>query len=598
MGLTALLPLGTGAPLLSGVIASPGTALGPALLFKKPLLTINRQPIEAACIPQEMARFFQARSQSIQQLQAIEEQAHQRFGEKEAAIFEAHRLLLEDELFEAEVMAYIQQHQATLSLAIEAIIEQQAVTLDQLADDYLKARAADIRDIGQRLLSNVLGVALVDLQALSKPIILVAETLTPSETAQLDVEKVLGLITLLGSSTSHTAIMARALGIPALVGVPQALELIHNDDLVLLEATNNRILINPSVETIEAFKAGQQREQQQQRLLAALTDQPASTLEGHQVTLSANISHLNELSAAQQQGAEGVGLYRTEFLFMGREGVPCEAEQFQAYQAVAQQLRSGEAAVIRTVDIGGDKPLPYLNLPAESNPFLGCRGIRLYQQHPELLSIQLRAILRASAFGKLCILFPMVSLVEEVHTLQEQLARLKRQLHAEKQPFDPQISVGIMVETPAAAVMASHLAQTVDFLSIGTNDLTQYTLAVDRGNPLIAPLYNPLSPAVLQLIKQIIDAAHQFGKSVCVCGELAGDTQATLLLLGLGLDKFSVSARAIPHIKKVIRSVHLAAAQQLAQQALLQPTAADIHRLTSELMQKIALADGTSVTVM
>lgn len=598
MGLTALLPLGTGAPLLSGVIASPGTALGPALLFKKPLLTINRQPIEAAGIPQEMARFFQARSQSIQQLQAIEEQAHQRFGEKEAAIFEAHRLLLEDELFEAEVMAYIQQHQATLSLAIEAVIEQQAVTLDQLADDYLKARAADIRDIGQRLLSNVLGVALVDLQALSKPIILVAETLTPSETAQLDVEKVLGLITLLGSSTSHTAIMARALGIPALVGVPQALELIHNDDLVLLEATNNHILINPSVETIEAFKAGQQREQQQQRLLAALTDQPASTLEGHQVTLSANISHLNELSAAQQQGAEGVGLYRTEFLFMGREGVPCEAEQFQAYQAVAQQLRSGEAAVIRTVDIGGDKPLPYLNLPAESNPFLGCRGIRLYQQHPELLSIQLRAILRASAFGKLCILFPMISLVEEVHTLQEQLARLKRQLHAEKQPFDPQISVGIMVETPAAAVMASHLAQTVDFLSIGTNDLTQYTLAVDRGNPLIAPLYNPLSPAVLQLIKQIIDAAHQFGKSVCVCGELAGDTQATLLLLGLGLDKFSVSARAIPHIKKVIRSVHLAAAQQLAQQALLQPTAADIHRLTSELMQKIALTDGTSVTVM
>lgn len=593
MGLTTPLPSSKGDTLLSGVIASPGIALGPALLVKKQPLMINRQPIAAESIPQEMALFFQARVQSIQQLQAIEEKAYQRFGEQEAAIFEAHRLLLEDELFEAEVLAYIQQHQAALSSAIEAVIEQQALTLEQLADDYLKARAADIRDIGQRLLSNALGVPLVDLQALSKPVILIAETLTPSETAQLDVEKVLGFITLLGSSTSHTAIMARALGIPALVGVHQALQLIHNDDLLLLEATNNRIVINPTAATIEAFKAQQQREQQQQRLLAVLTDHPAVTLEGHQVTLSANISHFNELSAAQQQGAEGVGLYRTEFLFMGREGLPSEAEQFQAYQAVAQQLRSGEAAVIRTVDIGGDKPLPYLNLPTESNPFLGCRGVRLYQQHPELLQIQLRAILRASAFGKLCILFPMISLVEEVHTLQEQLALLKQQLHAEKQPFDPQISVGIMVETPAAAVMASHLAQIVDFLSIGTNDLTQYTLAVDRGNPLIASLYNPLSPAVLQFVKQIIDATHQFGKSVCVCGELAGDTQATLLLLGLGLDSFSVSARAIPAIKKVIRSVHFAAAQQLAQQALLQPTAADIHRLMTQSMEKLALTDIT-----
>lgn len=593
MGLTTPLPSSKGDTLLSGVIASPGIALGPALLVKKQPLMINRQPIAAESIPQEMALFFQARAQSIQQLQAIEEKAYQRFGEQEAAIFEAHRLLLEDELFEAEVLAYIQQHQAALSSAIEAVIEQQALTLEQLADDYLKARAADIRDIGQRLLSNALGVPLVDLQALSKPVILIAETLTPSETAQLDVEKVLGFITLLGSSTSHTAIMSRALGIPALVGVHQALQLIHNDDLLLLEATNNRIVINPTAATIEAFKAQQQREQQQQRLLAVLTDHPAVTLEGHQVTLSANISHFNELSAAQQQGAEGVGLYRTEFLFMGREGLPSEAEQFQAYQAVAQQLRSGEAAVIRTVDIGGDKPLPYLNLPTESNPFLGCRGVRLYQQHPELLQIQLRAILRASAFGKLCILFPMISLVEEVHTLQEQLALLKQQLHAEKQPFDPQISVGIMVETPAAAVMASHLAQIVDFLSIGTNDLTQYTLAVDRGNPLIASLYNPLSPAVLQFVKQIIDAAHQFGKSVCVCGELAGDTQATLLLLGLGLDSFSVSARAIPAIKKVIRSVHFAAAQQLAQQALLQPTAADIHRLMTQSMEKLALTDIT-----
>lgn len=593
MGLTTPLPSSKGDTLLSGVIASPGIALGPALLVKKQPLMINRQPIAAESIPQEMALFFQARAQSIQQLQAIEEKAYQRFGEQEAAIFEAHRLLLEDELFEAEVLAYIQQHQAALSSAIEAVIEQQALTLEQLADDYLKARAADIRDIGQRLLSNALGVPLVDLQALSKPVILIAETLTPSETAQLDVEKVLGFITLLGSSTSHTAIMSRALGIPALVGVHQALQLIHNDDLLLLEATNNRIVINPTAATIEAFKAQQQREQQQQRLLAVLTDHPAVTLEGHQVTLSANISHFNELSAAQQQGAEGVGLYRTEFLFMGREGLPSEAEQFQAYQAVAQQLRSGEAAVIRTVDIGGDKPLPYLNLPTESNPFLGCRGVRLYQQHPELLQIQLRAILRASAFGKLCILFPMISLVEEVHTLQEQLALLKQQLHAEKQPFDPQISVGIMVETPAAAVMASHLAQIVDFLSIGTNDLTQYTLAVDRGNPLIASLYTPLSPAVLQFVKQIIDAAHQFGKSVCVCGELAGDTQATLLLLGLGLDSFSVSARAIPAIKKVIRSVHFAAAQQLAQQALLQPTAADIHRLMTQSMEKLALTDIT-----
>ncbi|MFN6884023.1 phosphoenolpyruvate--protein phosphotransferase, partial [Proteus mirabilis] len=357
----------------------------------------------------------------------------------------------------------------------------------------------------------------------------------------------------LGGRTSHTSIMARSLEIPAIVGTSNATETIKKEDYLVLDAINNKIIINPSDEELEALKAIKEEYLHEKEELAKLKDLPAITLDGHQVEVCANIGTVRDVAGAERNGAEGVGLYRTEFLFMDRDSLPTEEEQFQAYKAVAEAVGS-PAVIIRTMDIGGDKDLPYMNLPKEENPFLGWRAIRICLDRKEILHPQLRAILRASAFGKLRIMFPMIISVEEIRALKAELEILKSQLREENKPFDESIEVGVMVETPAAAVMARHMAKEVDFFSIGTNDLTQYTLAVDRGNELISHLYNPMSPAVLNLIKQVIDASHAEGKWTGMCGELAGDERATMLLLGMGLDEFSMSAISIPRIKKIIRN--------------------------------------------
>ncbi|SUC08026.1 phosphoenolpyruvate-protein phosphotransferase [Proteus mirabilis] len=459
-------------------------------------------------------------------------------------------MLLEDEELEQEIISLIKSDKKTAEAAVQSVIEDQATALEALDDEYLKERAADVRDIGKRLMRNILEMPIIDLSAISEKVILVATDLTPSETAQLSLDNVLGFITDLGGRTSHTSIMARSLEIPAIVGTSNATETIKKEDYLVLDAINNKIIINPSDEELEALKAIKEEYLHEKEELAKLKDLPAITLDGHQVEVCANIGTVRDVAGAERNGAEGVGLYRTEFLFMDRDSLPTEEEQFQAYKAVAEAVGS-PAVIIRTMDIGGDKDLPYMNLPKEENPFLGWRAIRICLDRKEILHPQLRAILRASAFGKLRIMFPMIISVEEIRALKAELEILKSQLREENKPFDESIEVGVMVETPAAAVMARHMAKEVDFFSIGTNDLTQYTLAVDRGNELISHLYNPMSPAVLNLIKQVIDASHAEGKWTGMCGELAGDERATMLLLGMGLDEFSMSAISIPRIKKL-----------------------------------------------
>ncbi|MEG3127828.1 phosphoenolpyruvate-protein phosphotransferase PtsI [Pantoea cypripedii] len=574
--------------MISGILASPGIAFGKALLLKEDEIVINRKKISDDQVEQEVQRFLDGRSKAASQLEAIKIKAGETFGEEKAAIFEGHIMLLEDEELEQEIIDLIKKDRATADAAAHSVIEGQAKALEELDDEYLKERAADVRDIGKRLLQNILGLHIVDLSAIEEESILVAKDLTPSETAQLNLKKVLGFITDLGGRTSHTSIMARSLELPAIVGTGSVTATVNNGDFLILDGVNNKVYINPTADVLEELKAIQTQYLSEKHELAKLKDLPAITLDGHQVEVCANIGTVRDVAGAERNGAEGVGLYRTEFLFMDRDSLPTEEEQFQAYKAVAEAMGS-QAVIVRTMDIGGDKDLPYMDLPKEENPFLGWRAIRIAMDRKEILHAQLRAILRASSFGKLRIMFPMIISVEEVRFLKAELDMLKAQLREEGKAFDETIEMGIMVETPASAVIARHLAKEVDFFSIGTNDLTQYTLAVDRGNDLISHLYNPMSPSVLGLIKQVIDASHAEGKWTGMCGELAGDERATLLLLGMGLDEFSMSAISIPSIKKIIRNTNFEDAKALAEQALAQPTADDLMNLVNKFIKEKTL---------
>ncbi|HBS0905303.1 TPA: phosphoenolpyruvate-protein phosphotransferase PtsI [Klebsiella pneumoniae] len=571
--------------MISGILASPGIAFGKALLLKEDEIVIDRKKISADKVDQEVERFLSGRAKASAQLEVIKTKAGETFGEEKEAIFEGHIMLLEDEELEQEIIALIKDKHMTADAAANEVIDGQATALEELDDEYLKERAADVRDIGKRLLRNILGLAIIDLSAIQDEVILVAADLTPSETAQLNLKKVLGFITDAGGRTSHTSIMARSLELPAIVGTGSITAQVKNGDYLILDAVNNQVLINPSNEQIEALRSLQAQVAEEKAELAKLKDLPAITLDGHQVEVCANIGTVRDVEGAERNGAEGVGLYRTEFLFMDRDALPTEEEQFAAYKAVAEACGS-QAVIVRTMDIGGDKELPYMNFPKEENPFLGWRAVRIAMDRKEILRDQVRAILRASAFGKLRIMFPMIISVEEVRALKKEIEIYKQELRDEGKAFDESIEIGVMVETPAAATIARHLAKEVDFLSIGTNDLTQYTLAVDRGNDMISHLYQPMSPSVLNLIKQVIDASHAEGKWTGMCGELAGDERATLLLLGMGLDEFSMSAISIPRIKKIIRNTNFEDAKVLAEQALAQPTTDELMTLVNKFIEE------------
>ncbi|KGK12981.1 phosphoenolpyruvate--protein phosphotransferase [Vibrio cidicii] len=562
--------------MISGILASPGIAIGKALLLQEDEIVLNTNTITAEQVDAEVKRFYDARSKSSAQLETIKQKALETFGEEKEAIFEGHIMLLEDEELEEEILALIKNDKMTADNAIHTVIEEQAMALESLDDEYLKERATDIRDIGSRFVKNALGINIVSLSDINEEVILVAYDLTPSETAQINLNYVLGFACDIGGRTSHTSIMARSLELPAIVGTNNITTQVKNGDMLILDAMNNKIIVNPTDAELEEAKAVKAAFLAEKEELAKLKDLHAETLDGHRVEVCGNIGTVKDCDGIIRNGGEGVGLYRTEFLFMDRDALPTEEEQYQAYKEVAEAM-DGQAVIIRTMDIGGDKDLPYMDLPKEMNPFLGWRAVRISLDRREILRDQLRGILRASAHGKLRIMFPMIISVEEIRALKEAIEEYKAELRAEGLAFDENIEIGVMVETPAAAAIAHHLAKEVSFFSIGTNDLTQYTLAVDRGNEMISHLYNPLSPAVLTVIKQVIDASHAEGKWTGMCGELAGDERATLLLLGMGLDEFSMSGISIPKVKKVIRNANFAAVKAMAEEALALPTAAEIE---------------------
>ncbi|ADT87758.1 phosphoenolpyruvate-protein phosphotransferase PtsI [Vibrio sp. Vb2880] len=562
--------------MISGILASPGIAIGKALLLQEDEIVLNTNTISDAQVDAEVQRFYDARNKSAAQLEVIKQKALETFGEEKEAIFEGHIMLLEDEELEEEILALIKDEKLTADNAIHTVIEEQAMALESLDDEYLKERATDIRDIGSRFVKNALGINIVSLSDINEEVILVANDLTPSETAQINLTYVLGFACDIGGRTSHTSIMARSLELPAIVGTNDITAKVKNGDMLILDAMNNKIIVNPTAEALEEAKAVKAAFLAEKEELAKLKDLHAETLDGHRVEVCGNIGTVKDCDGITRNGGEGVGLYRTEFLFMDRDALPTEEEQYQAYKEVAEAM-ADQAVIIRTMDIGGDKDLPYMDLPKEMNPFLGWRAVRISLDRREILRDQLRGILRASAHGKLRIMFPMIISVEEIRALKAAIEEYKAELRSEGLAFDENIEIGVMVETPAAAAIAHHLAKEVSFFSIGTNDLTQYTLAVDRGNEMISHLYNPLSPAVLTVIKQVIDASHAEGKWTGMCGELAGDERATLLLLGMGLDEFSMSGISIPKVKKVIRNSNFAEVKAMAEEALSLPTAAEIE---------------------
>lgn len=553
--------------MVAGIAVSPGIVFGKALLLKEKKITIDQQKIAIGNIKKEINQFLYGRTQTSKQLKNIKTKAKEQLDKKQEDIFEGHILLLEDEELEQDIITLIKEELLNAAAAVHSVIETQAKALEKLKDEYLKERATDVRDIGNRLLKNILKIPIIDLSTINEEVIIIAVDLTPSETAQLNLKKVLGFITDAGGKNSHTSIMARALELPAIVGTGEITKKVINGDFILLDAINNTIHINPNTNTTQKFHILKKKYTLEKQKLNKLKNLPAITIDGHQVQIYANIGTERDIIKAKENGAEGIGLYRTEFLFMNRNTLPTEEEQFHAYKCIAESMIN-KSTVIRIMDIGGDKNLPYMHLPKEDNPFLGWRAIRIMLDRKDILHTQLRAILRASIFGKLHIMYPMIISTEEIHTLHEELNALKLQLRNEGIKFDENIQTGIMIETPAAAIISHHLVKKVDFFSIGTNDLTQYTLAVDRNNKLISHLYNPLSPSILILIKKVIDVSHAAGKWATICGEMSEDKRAILLLLGMGLNKFSMNATSIPKIKHIIRNVYYQDTIKLAEKAL------------------------------
>lgn len=547
---------------LKGIPGAPGIGIGTAQVLKKEL-DIPRFALEDS--KEELDRFYRALDQSKQQVSQLLERASKNGNKDVADIMQAHLMMLDDPEFLAKVKESIENEKLNAEFAVWSVGQEYIQFFEQMTDEYLKARAADLKDITERIIRNLTGT-LLDLSQLPQNTVLVARDLAPSDTAQIDREHVVGLVTDEGGPTSHVAIMARSFQIPAVVGTKNATGEIKNGDLLVVDGNEGIVEVNPAEDSLKNYEQKQLQWKKEQSDLGELITVPSVTKDGAQVKLEANIGRPEEVEIALKFGAEGVGLFRTEFLFMDRNTLPSEEEQFEAYKKALEGMR-GQVVTIRTLDIGGDKDLPYLGLQRENNPFLGWRAIRYCLDRRDVLKTQLRAILRASAYGKAAVMFPMISSVEEVVKAKEVLEEAKAELREEGQPFDEHVKVGIMVEIPSAAVAADLLAPEVDFFSIGTNDLTQYTLAVDRDNEKVREYYNPLHPAVLRLIKRVIDVGNTFGKEVAMCGELAGDDKATEILLGLGLQVFSMTPSSIPRVKKVVLSTNNEEAQAIAKKA-------------------------------
>jgi phosphoenolpyruvate-protein phosphotransferase (PTS system enzyme I) len=547
--------------LLRGIAASNGIAIAKAYRLVEPDFSFDKKAIQSP--EEEVARFQAALATAKSELEQIRDRAGSELGADKAAIFDAHLLVLSDPELISPIEDKINTDSVNAEHALKETADMFISMFESMDNEYMKERAADIRDVTKRVLARLLGVQIPNPSMVTEEVIIVAEDLTPSDTAQLNRNYVLGFTTDIGGRTSHSAIMARSMEIPAVVGTKTVTETINNGDLVVVDGLKGEVHINPTPEVLEEYRKVQAEYAKQKAEWAKLVNEKTVTADGHHVELAANIGTPKDLKGVVENGGEAVGLYRTEFLYMDRDQLPTEEEQYTAYKAVLEGME-GKPVVVRTLDIGGDKELPYLNLPKEMNPFLGYRAIRLCLEQEDIFRPQLRALLRASVHGNLKIMFPMIATLDEFRKAKAILEDEKKNLANEGVQVAEGIELGIMVEIPSTAIIADQFAKEVDFFSIGTNDLIQYTMAADRMNQQVSYLYQPYNPSILRLVKMVIDAAHKEGKWAGMCGEMAGDETAIPILLGLGLDEFSMSATSILKARSLIRDLSKSDMEDLA----------------------------------
>ena len=573
-------------PTLQGIAASDGIAIAKVYTLTEPDLTVTKVTVEDS--EKEVSRLDDALAASIKDVELIKETALKNLGEEEAQVFDAHLMVLSDPELIGQVKDSITSNKVNAEAALKEVTDMFISIFAGMEDNpYMQERAADIRDVSKRILAHLLGVKIPSPATIKDEVIIVAADLTPSDTAQLNRQYVKAFVTDIGGRTSHSAIMARSLEIPAIVGTKEVTSIAKDGDIIIVDGLAGDVFLNPSEEVIAEYRAKAEAFAAQQAEWEKLKDSKTYTKDGHQVELAANIGTPKDLEGVVHNGAEGVGLYRTEFLYMDSHEMPTEEDQFEAYKAVLEGM-NGKPVVVRTMDIGGDKELPYLPLPHEMNPFLGYRAIRISLHEPAMFRTQLRALLRASVYGKLRIMFPMIATLNDFRGAKALLEEEKAKLIAEGVAVSDDIQVGIMIEIPAAAVLAHQFAKEVDFFSIGTNDLIQYTMAADRMNERVSYLYQPYNPSILTLIKHVIDSAHKEGKWAGMCGEMAGDQTAVPLLVGLGLDEFSMSASSVLKTRSLIAKLTLSDMQALADKAINEcATVQEVEALVEEAVSKI-----------
>ncbi len=568
---------------ISGIAASAGIAIARAFILEHPDYSVQKMQVNDT--QAELDKLDDALQQSSVELEAIKQRTLQELGEKKAEIFASHLLILNDPEFIDPVKSLITTESINASYALNEIANQFIAMFENMKSAYLQERAADMRDVSKRILKHLLGISQISPAEINEETIVIAIDLTPSDTAQLNRKYVKGFTTNIGGRTSHSAIMARSLEIPAVVGTKEVLDHVTNGDLVIVDGLAGEVLINPSEEIVAEYRIKQKAYDLQIAEWKKLRDLPSLTKDNVQVELAANIGTPADVEGVLENGGEAVGLYRTEFLYMGRDKLPSENVQYNAYKTVLEKM-DGKPVVVRTLDIGGDKELPYLEMPKEMNPFLGFRAIRLCLDRQDIFRVQLRALLRASVYGNLRIMFPMIATLGEFRAAKAVLLEEKEKLTSEGIAVSDDIQLGIMVEIPSTAVLADQFAKEVDFFSIGTNDLIQYTMAADRMNERVSYLYQPYNPSILRLIDMVIKAAHKQGKWVGMCGEMAGDETAIPLLIGLGLDEFSMSASSILPARSLISKLSTSDMKQLAEKALEQATAEEVVELVKAAVSK------------
>lgn len=572
---------------LKGIAAAPGIVIGPAFKLRREEWIVPKQNIDQGEIPLQIQFFEEALIKTRHEILDLQKRISEEMGKDSAQIFEAHLLVLEDRMLIEEVISRLKNEHLNVAYIFSEVLKKYIKVFSKIEDDYLRERIVDINDVGKRILRHLLGKegGRKLLGSLEKKVV-VAHDLSPSETAMMHKENISGFVTDVGGKTSHTAIMAKSLEIPAVVGLHQATEKINNGDLLIVDGSLGLVIVYPNEATLNSYHQEEDKFRDITQRFLQVKDLPAVTTDNYKLSIVANIELPEEIPSVKLHGAGGIGLYRTEYFYMNRTDLPSEEEHFQAYKSVADALFP-YPVTIRTLDLGGDKFISQLEIPHEMSPFLGWRAIRFCLARPDIFKVQLRAILRASAYGKLKLMYPMISGIEEFQQASKILDECKQELSKEGIPFNKDIEVGAMIEVPSAAMTADLLAKVADFFSIGTNDLIQYSLAVDRANERVAYLYDPAHPAMLRMIKNIIEAGHNNKISVAMCGEMAGDPAMVLILIGLGLDEFSLPSSAIPQIKYIIRKVTIEEARKISQEALTLSTGKEVELFSQKRLREI-----------